>query len=138
MFQTIPFCRDIHYVILSMCRSDKNIIMSLIDSRGTVFYDNPIFQAFFLLLFTLVENQINLSLEKYFLLVFSLFMSRNMLLFYSHNLGINDKHLKVILWSRNTWCPYIILSTLLTSLSSFFFNIVEIKKPGSKYLLKIC
>ena len=80
MLQTIPFCRDIHYVILSLCRSDKNIIMSLIDPRGTVFHDNPIFHYFF----TFVKKQLNLSLEEYFLRVFSLCMSRNMFLFYSY------------------------------------------------------
>ena len=86
MLQTIPFCRDIHLVILSLCGSDKNIILSLIDSRGTVFHDNPNFHAFSYYFFTFVKNQLNLSLEEYFLLIFSLCMSCNMLLFYSYNL----------------------------------------------------
>ena len=61
--------------------TDKNIILSLI-----VFHDNPIFQAFFLLLFTFVKIQLNLVLEEYLLHIFSLGLSRNMLLFYSYNL----------------------------------------------------
>ena len=70
MLQTIPFCKDLHLVILSLCKSEKNIILSLIGSGGTVFHDSPIFQAFFLsLFFTFVKIKLNLLSEEYFLLV---------------------------------------------------------------------
>ena len=52
-FLQASFSIDIHYVILSLWRFDKNIILSLIASRGTVkafsvLHDNSIFQAFFI------------------------------------------------------------------------------------------
>ena len=72
--------------------TDKNIILSLIGSRGTVFHDNPIY-------FTFVKIQLNILLEEYFSHIFSLGLSSDMLLLYSSNLGINDKYLKLILWS---------------------------------------
>ena len=80
------FFVEIYTVILSLCRSEKNIIPSLIDSGGTVFPDDPIFQDFSYYFFTFVKIQLNLLLEEYFLLTFSLGMSRNMFLFYSNNL----------------------------------------------------
>ena len=56
-FLQASFSIGIHYVILSLWRFDKNIILSLIASRGTVkafsvLHDNPIFQAFFIFPFS--------------------------------------------------------------------------------------